>query len=94
MILEGEQSQAHVGKDEILCQEVEDLKELHGENNIHEESHSEKREYKVRALECSVSVREFHRRFSTLRCLKTFSVWFSELSTSSVSSESRKALRA
>lgn len=29
VILEGEQSQTHVGEDEILSQEVKDLKELH-----------------------------------------------------------------
>lgn len=28
MILEGEQRQAHVGEDEVLSQEVKDLKEL------------------------------------------------------------------
>lgn len=28
VILEGEQSQTHVGEDEILSQEMEDLKEL------------------------------------------------------------------
>lgn len=36
MILEGEQSQAHVGKDEILCQEVKNLKELHEKHHIHQ----------------------------------------------------------
>lgn len=30
VILEGEQSQTHVGEDEILSQEVKDLKELRG----------------------------------------------------------------
>lgn len=30
VILEGEQSQTHVGEDEILRQEVKDLEELHG----------------------------------------------------------------
>lgn len=30
VILEGEQRQAHVGEDEVLGQEVKDLKELHG----------------------------------------------------------------
>lgn len=30
VILEGEQSQAHVGEDEVLGQEVKDLEELHG----------------------------------------------------------------
>lgn len=37
VILEGEQSQTHVGEDEILSQEVKDLKELHGKHNIHHE---------------------------------------------------------
>lgn len=32
MILEGEQSQAHVGEDEIFSQEVKDLKELQGQS--------------------------------------------------------------
>lgn len=30
VILEGEQSQTHVGEDEVLSQEVKHLKELHG----------------------------------------------------------------
>lgn len=34
MILEGEQSQAHVGEDEIFSQEVKDLKELRGQDTI------------------------------------------------------------
>lgn len=37
VILEGEQSQTHVGEDEILSQEVKDLKELRGKYNIHHE---------------------------------------------------------
>lgn len=37
VILEGEQSQPHVGEDEVLSQEVKDLKELHGKYNIHHE---------------------------------------------------------
>lgn len=28
MVLEGEQCQSHVGEDEILCQEIEKLKQL------------------------------------------------------------------
>lgn len=35
VILEGEQSQTHVGEDEILSQEVKDLKELDGKHNTH-----------------------------------------------------------
>lgn len=35
VILEGEQSQTHVGEDEILSQEVKDLKELDGKHNFH-----------------------------------------------------------
>ena len=31
MWLEGEESQAHVGEDEVLCQEVQQLKQLTGE---------------------------------------------------------------
>lgn len=37
VILEGEQSQTHVGEDEILSQEVKDFKELQGKYNIHHE---------------------------------------------------------
>lgn len=33
VILESEQRQAHVGEDEVLSQEVKDLKELHTKNN-------------------------------------------------------------
>lgn len=32
VILEGEQSQTHVGEDEVLSQEVKHLKELRGKN--------------------------------------------------------------
>lgn len=45
MILEGEQSQTHVGEDEILSQEVKDLKELQGKYNIHHEFNLEMYEY-------------------------------------------------
>lgn len=31
VLLEGKQRQAHVGEDEILCQEVQHLKQLHRE---------------------------------------------------------------
>lgn len=31
MWLEGEESQTHIGEDEVLCQEVQQLKQLRGE---------------------------------------------------------------
>lgn len=34
VILEGEQSQAHVGEDEVLSEEVKDFKELQGTFNM------------------------------------------------------------
>lgn len=34
VILEGEQSQTHVGEDEVLSQEVKDLEELQGKHEI------------------------------------------------------------
>lgn len=35
MILEGEQGQTHVGENEVLCQEIQQFKQLqHNRNNI------------------------------------------------------------
>lgn len=42
VILEGEQRQAHVGEDEVLGQEVKDLKELHGKEIARDHFSSEK----------------------------------------------------
>ena len=48
VVLEGEQSQAHVGEYEILCEEVKDLKELQETYNINDSVGLEMYEYTTR----------------------------------------------
>lgn len=56
MILECEQSQTHVGEDEIFCQEVEHLKQLQREQNTHGEWREEVKHKVIHKVKTRVTV--------------------------------------
>ena len=58
VLLEGKQRQAHVGEDEVLRQEVQHLKELHGkEKRTHEAWHQSQVTHENRGLLLTCFVR-------------------------------------